>query len=262
MTAPTFATDHVTACLDGGVLHVQIDRPGKKNALDRAMYTALAEALRFADAEASCRAVLLFGTPDAFTAGNDLSDFAEDPPSGPESPVFQFLQALTESETPLVAAVAGPAVGIGTTLLLHCDLVYAAEGTRFQMPFVPLGLCPEAGSSYLVPRIAGSAKAAEWLLLGEPFGAGDALAAGLVNEVLPAGEVLPRAMQRAAQIAALPPASVRLTKQLLRAGTREATRATMLREFEAFAERLCSPEAAEAFAAFRERRKPDFSPFA
>lgn len=260
---PDFApNDTIRTCLDGGILHVQIHRPAKKNALDRAMYTALAEALRRADGDASCRVVLLYGTPEAFTAGNDLSDFAEHPPSGPESPVFQFLSALVAAETPIVAAVAGPAVGIGTTMLMHCDLVYAADSARFQLPFVPLGLCPEAGSSYLLPRIAGSAKAAEWLLLGEPFSATDALAGGLVNEVLLTSDVLPRAQARAERLAAFPAASVRLTKQLLRETTEAATAETMQREFTAFAERLRSPEAAEAFAAFRERRAPDFSRFA
>ena len=254
-------TEHVEAARDGHVLHVTLNRPEKKNALTRAMYNALADALLGAADDGDIRVVVLSGRDGVFTAGNDLGDFMMDPPTGPDSPVFRFLTALVGFPKPLVVAVNGPAIGIGTTLLLHADLAYAAPDTRFQMPFVPLGLVPEAASSLLVPRLAGHARAAELLMFGEPFSAETAREIGLVNEVAPASDVVDRALERARQLAALPPAAVRLTKAFLRRPHADAVADTISQEGAAFIERLASPEAQEAFTAFFEKRPADFSRF-
>ena len=244
---------------DGGVLHLVLARPAKKNAITRAMYAALTDALGAAASDAGVRAVVLSGAGGVFTAGNDLGDFLLDPPAGPDSPVFRFLRAASTFPKPLVAAVEGPAVGIGTTILLHCDLAYAAPDARFKMPFVDLGLVPEAASSLLLPRVAGPMRAAGWLLFGEAFSADDALAAGLVNEVV--ADPTARALERAHTLAAKPPQAVRLTKALLRRADADAVQETILVEGAHFTERLASPEAQEAFTAFFEKRAPDFSPF-
>ncbi len=248
----------VTDCRDG-ILTVEIRRPEKKNALTAAMYGALADALEHADADDAVRVVLIHGQPEAFTAGNDLRDFLDDPPRGVDAPVFRFIHCLRALEKPLVAAVTGVAVGIGTTLLLHCDLAYCGEGSRFQLPFVNLGLCPEAASSVLLPRLAGHVRAAELLLLGEPFSAGKALEIGLVNEVLPDDRVLARARERAGQLARQPAAAVRLAKTLMKSADADLVRHAMNREAAHFRERLDSAAAKEAFAAFFEKRRPDFS---
>lgn len=254
-------TDTVLLTRDGAIACLRLHRPEKKNALTADMYAALAAAIAAAEAEPAVRVLLITGGEDCFTAGNDLGDFVAHPPDGFDSPVFRFLSALAGAAKPLVAAVCGVAVGIGTTLLLHCDLVYAAEDARFRLPFVNLGLCPEAASSLLLPRLAGHVRAAEWLLLGEPFDAHAARAAGLVNEVLPRGEVLPRALAQARRLAAQPPAAVRLTRSLLKAAGHEELTRTLRTEALAFVERLGSPEAAEALAAFAQKRPPDFSRF-
>ena len=260
--APSYpGTDHLQADLSGGVLCLTLDRPAKKNALTRAMYTGLADALDQAAADRAVRVVLIRGTGGVFTAGNDLGDFMLDPPTGEDSPVFRFLGLVSQFQKPLVAAVAGPAVGIGTTLLLHCDLVYCAPDARLQMPFVPLGLAPEAASSLLLPKAVGQMKAAEWLLFGEPFSGAEAEAAGLVTALVAAGEVDAHAAERAKTLAALPPASVRLTKQLLRQHDAAAVQQTIRHEGEHFVQRLQSDEAAEALSAFFEKRKADFSRF-
>ena len=251
--------DHVAAEVDGRVLHLALDRPDKKNALTRAMYARLADALEAAASDAAVRAVVLSGRGGAFTGGNDLGDFMMDPPTGPDSPVFRFLQQAAGFPKPLVAAVAGPAIGIGTTILLHCDLAYAAPGALFKLPFVDLGLVPEAASSVLLPRLAGPARAAELLLFGEAFTAETAHDVGLVNAVVedPVG----RALERARELAEKPPAAVRQTKALLRHDAAEAVGAAMAREGALFVERLGSQEAQEAFTAFFEKRPPDFSRF-
>ncbi|MCC6608074.1 MAG: enoyl-CoA hydratase [Burkholderiales bacterium] len=246
---------------EDALLRIQLNRPAKKNALTAGMYAAIAEALRRANADAGVRVVLIHGVPEAFTAGNDLQDFLANPPTGDAAPVKEFLQALAHVEKPFVAAVTGAAVGVGTTMLLHCDLVYAAEDARFALPFVNLGLCPEAASSFLLPAIAGYQRAAELLLLGEPFDAARAREAGIVNEVLAPDLVLTAAEQAAHKLAAKPPAAVRVTKRLLKAQMRAMTDAALAEELREFLERLVSPEAKEAFAAFLEKRKPDFSKF-
>lgn len=253
--------DPLLTAVEEGVLRITINRPEKKNALTVAMYAALADAFRQAEADAAVRVVLLHGAGDAFTAGNDLADFVQHPPTGESSPVFQFLEAISTATKPVVAAVHGPAVGIGTTLLLHCDLVYTTRDARLQLPFVTLGLSPEAASSYLLPLFVGPVRAAELLLLGEPFSGEQARDWGLVNEVVSEEHLLEVATEKACALAARPPASVRLTKSLLRCAHTDAVRETIRAEAEAFLGRLQSPEAAEAFTAFFEKRPPNFSSF-
>ena len=242
------------------IARIEIARLDKKNALTADMYSAMADALAAAESDDAVRAILIHGTQDCFTAGNDLKDFLARP-SGEPSPAFRFISSLPKLAKPLIAAVGGPAVGIGTTMLLHCDLVYAAPNARFQMPFVPLGLVPEAASSLLLPMIAGYQRAAELLLLGQPFSADKALAAGIVTEIVPAEKLLEHARAAAATVAALPPASVRLTKQLMKRQLGQAIASQMEEEGRVFAERLQSGEAKEAMTAFFEKRKPDFSRF-
>lgn len=243
------------------ITRIELNRPEKKNALSPDMYAAMAQALKAADADAQVRVVLIHGQRDCFTSGNDVKDFLELPRGRGDSPASGFLRAISSARKPLVAAVGGPAVGIGTTMLLHCDLVYAAPNARLQMPFVPLGLLPEAASSLLLPAMAGYRRAAEMLLLGGPFSAEKALAAGIVNEIVPEGELLERARQAAAALAALPPESVRMTKELMKRALAPAVQERMTEELGLFGERLRSPEAKEALGAFMEKRKPDFSRF-
>ncbi|MCA1324531.1 enoyl-CoA hydratase [Herbaspirillum sp. alder98] len=244
-----------------GILTIAFDREDKKNAITAAMYQQLADALKDAETDVAVRAILFTGKPKVFTAGNDLEDFLKHPPSGKDAPVFQFLAQISHASKPIVAAVAGAAVGIGTTMLLHCDLVYAADNARFSMPFTQLGLCPEAASSLLLPHIAGYQRAAEKLLLGEPFDATEAREMGFVNRVLTVEELLPFARQQAAKLAALPAASIRVTKQLMKKNRVTATEQQISIEVEHFARMLVAPEAKEAFTAFLEKRKPDFSQF-
>jgi enoyl-CoA hydratase/carnithine racemase len=246
-----------------GVATIEIARPEKKNALTLAMYTAMSEGLRAARADASVRAVLITGQPGIFTSGNDLQDFMLKPPSPDDeaSPVFVFMKDLLACEKPVVAAVTGAAIGIGTTLLLHCDLVYVADDARLAMPFTSLGLVAEYASSLLVPQLMGQAKAAEKLLLGDPFTGAEAAEWGLANAVLPASEVLNHARRVAERFNALPPGAVRDTKALMRAPQRALVEAVIDKEAALFAQRLRSPEAMEAFQAFFQKRKPDFSRF-
>jgi enoyl-CoA hydratase/carnithine racemase len=244
-----------------GVLRVELDRPEKKNAITIAMYQALGDALESASGDAGVRAVLLHGKPEVFSSGNDVADFLADPPRGEDFAPFRFLRVLAHFDKPLVAAVSGAAIGIGTTLLLHCDLVYAAAGARFQLPFASLGLAPEAASSLLLPRLAGWQKAAELLMLGEPFTAEAAHAIGLVNRIVAPEALLETATSAARALAAKPPAALRATKALMKQALMAEVDAAMAREIREFTERLRSPEAKEAFAAFLEKRRPDFSRF-
>ena len=248
-----------------GVATIEIARPEKTNALTVAMYLAMADALTAACEDTAVRAVLITGQPGVFTSGNDIEDFMARPPGqgseGLDSPVFRFMRALLDCDKPVVAAVTGAAIGIGTTLLLHCDLVYVADDARLAMPFVSLGLVPEFASSLLVPQLMGHRRAAEKLLLGDPFTAEQAVECGLANAVLPAGEVVNHARRIAERFNALPPGAVREAKQLLRAPQREQVLATIRTEGALFAQRLRSPEATEAFQAFFQKRKPDFSKF-
>lgn len=255
------ATDLILVETNDRIRTIIFNRPEKKNAFTRAMYERLVALLDEAAADDEVRVVLLRGTEGCFTSGNDLKDFLEDPPADTDSPVFQLLLRLHRLDKPMVAAVQGPAIGLGTTMLLHCDLVFAGEGAMFQLPFVDLGLCPEGASTFLLPRIMGHQRASELLLLGERFGAGTAHAVGLVNRVCADDRVVREAHDVARQLAQKPPASVRLTKQLLRRATADRTHETLHAEAKEFMQRLTSDEAKEALTAFLERRKPDFSRF-
>lgn len=247
--------------VDDGVQTITFDRPDKKNAITAAMYQALADALHAAEHDPAVRVVLIAGHASIFTAGNDLEDFRSSPPHSDDSPVFRFLQVISTMGKPIVAAVRGAAIGIGTTLLLHCDLVYAGRGAKFSLPFVQLGLCPEAASSLLLPQLLGYRQAAAKLLLGEPFGADEALAIGFVNAVLEDDAVLAHARAQAGKLAALPATSIRTTKWLMKQDAAADVAARMQKEGQAFREMLGAPEAKEAFAAFFEKRKPDFRQF-
>lgn len=248
--------------LNSGVLTLTINRAEKKNALNLAMYSALANGLQRADGDDSVRVVLVTGSGDSFTSGNDLADFLMSPPTGMDSPVMRFLIALSTARKPLVAAVNGAAVGVGVTMLLHSDLVYAAKSSTFQMPFVNLGLCPEAGSSLLLPRIMGHQQAAELILLGETFSAEKARELQIVTSVHEDGVLLEYARKKALQLAAQPAAAVRLAKTLLKREYSAQLQETIVEEAKQFMARLKSPEAAEALQAFMERRRPDFTKFA
>lgn len=253
-----------TATIDG-VATIEIARPEKKNAFTVAMYQAMADALNAAREDAAVRAVLITGQPGIFTSGNDVEDFLTRPPGqgsdSMESPVFRFMRALLDCDKPVVAAVTGAAIGIGTTMLLHCDFVYVSDDARLAMPFVALGLVPEYASSLLVPQLMGHRRAAEKLLLGDPFTPEQAVECGIANAVLPAAEVVAHARRVAARFNALPPGAVREAKQLMRAPERERLLQTIRTEGEIFGRRLRSPEAMEAFQAFLQKRKPDFSRF-
>lgn len=248
--------------LQAHILQITIDRPDRRNALTHEMYDQLREGLERASADAAIRCVLITGSETCFTAGNDLSDFAKGFACHfKETPVGRFLFTLVNFEKPLVAAVNGAAVGIGTTLLLHCEMVFAGDNTRFQMPFVNLGLCPEGGSSLLLPQWLGRVRASELLMLGEGFDAQAALQLGLINRVCAPAETLAQARVAATKLAAQPAAAIRLTKALLKQNQQAALEQTLLNEGAAFAGRLSSPEAREAFMAFSEKRPADFSVF-
>ncbi len=244
-----------------GMLRIGINRPEKKNAISRQMYSDLADALGRAEEDATVRVVFIHGTADCFTSGNDLADFVADPPTGEESPVFRFLTTISSMRKPLVAAVNGPAVGIGTTMLLHCDLVYAGDQARFQAPFVNLGLCPEAASTLLLPHLAGYQKAAEILLLGQSFDAAKGCEIGLVNAVFPGKTVFASALAQAQLLVRQPPGAVQLAKQMMKEGFADKVPEVMSEEGRQFVARLRSLEAGEAFTAFFEKRAPDFSAF-
>jgi enoyl-CoA hydratase/carnithine racemase len=244
---------HIRIERNGGVLHLRLNRPDKRNALTLPMYAALAAALNSARNDRQTRVILLTAEGDAFSGGNDLQDFLAGPAAGELTDVLRFLEALTEVRVPLVAAVRGPAIGIGTTMLLHFDLVYAGRSARFQTPFVQLGLVPEAGSSLLLPARIGHARAARMLLLGEAMDAEEAAAVGLITEVVADDEVDAAARASAERLAALPPDAVRATRALMREAWTAALPAQMKEEAELFLRRLDSSEAREAIAAFFRR---------
>ncbi|UVM51763.1 enoyl-CoA hydratase-related protein [Pseudomonas sp. B21-015] len=234
-----------------GLLTLRFNRPEKKNALTRAMYSHLVEALKQADTDPDINAVLITGGAECFTAGNDIGDFLQQPPSDLDSPAFHFMLSLLECRKPVIAAVAGAAVGIGTTMLLHCDLVYVSTDARLRMPFVNLGLCPEFGSSLILPRLLGHAKAAELLLLGEGFSGEQAAAWGIATEALGSGEAaLAKAREMALRFDELPPEAVRISKQLMKVPDREQLRKVMEEEGALFTQRLRSPEAIAALSGF------------
>lgn len=244
---------------EAGVTTLTFNRVDKKNSITSAMYAQLADALEQAQADAAVRCVLIQGDATIFSAGNDIGDFLNNPPSTQESPVFRFLRNIAQFPKPIVAAVCGPAVGIGTTLLLHCDLVYAGDNAAFSVPFVNLGLCPEAASSLLLPQMFGHHRAAEALLLGEPFMAEAALEVGLVNRVVPPTECNGIAQQQARKLAAKPLSALVETKRLMKKGQTAVVLERMAEEGASFGRMLREPAAREAFTAFMEKRKPDFS---
>lgn len=240
-----------------GILTITFNRVDKKNALTSAMYAAMADALGAAETDDSVRVILFTGNGGAFTAGNDLQDFLNNPPAGEDTPVFRFLRAISTASKPLVAAVSGVAVGVGTTMLLHCDLVYAAEDAKLSLPFVNLALVPEAASSLLLPRMIGHHRAAELLFLGEPFTAATAKEYGIVNAIFAGSKLLEEATAAARKLAAKPPTALRLTKQLLRQAKGDVA-GQMAAEGRHFRAQLQSAEAREAMTAFFEKRPPKF----
>ena len=244
-----------------GVATIEIARPEKKNALTVEMYQAMADAIAAAGADKAVRALLITGQPGMFTAGNDLQDFLQRPRASEDSPVLRFMRALSACDKPVVAAVTGVAVGIGTTMLLHCDLVYVSDEAVLSMPFTTLGLVPEFASSLLVPQVMGRVRAAEKLLLGDPMTGAEAVELNVANAVLPAAEVLPHARRMAERFNALPPGAVQEAKRLLRRASEAAVADTIVAEARLFGARLASPEAKEAFTAFLQKRRPDFSQF-
>ena len=252
-------SEHVRVERRGGVLAITLDRPERRNAITVAMYAALADAIAGAFEDGETRVISIRGEGQDFAAGNDLADFLEPVERDEEIPVWRLLRALAECEVPIVAAVHGNCVGIGTTMLLHCDLVIADETARFSMPFVDLALVPEAASSLLLPRLAGRRRAARYLLLCEPFGADEAEAMGLISHIVAQGQLDAKLADIVTALLAKPPEALRLTQRLLRRGAREEILERMKLESSLFAERLSSPEVKEAISAFFEKRRPNFS---
>lgn len=250
-------SDILTAQADG-VLTITFNRPDKKNALTSAMYATLADALEAADTDPAVRVILFTGNGGAFTSGNDLQDFLNNPPQGDNTPVFRFLRAISTASKPMIAAVSGVAVGVGTTMLLHCDLVYVGESAKLSLPFVNLALVPEAASSLLLPAMVGHHRAAELFMLGEAFTPATAKEYGIVNAIYPDDKLLAEATAVAAKLAAKPPTAMRLTKQLLKR-TKGDVVGQMAQEGEHFRSQLKSAEAREAMTAFFEKRPPKFS---
>ena len=243
-------SEHIEIRRDGGIQEIVFDRGDKKNALTLQMYSDAASALEEAASDDDVRAVLIWGRGGHFTSGNDLLDFMSDPPTDESSPVFQFLLALRACPNPVVCAIDGYAIGIGTTMLLHCDLGWATEEAKFRMPFVDLGLVPEAGSSVVIPAMAGHRKAAELLYFGDFFDAETARQTGLINDVVD-GDAVAYAREKALELAEKPPEALRLTKELLRKTDDEVVEAAMHREAALFVERLQSQEFMEAVARFQ-----------
>jgi enoyl-CoA hydratase/carnithine racemase len=253
-------TDHIRINVSDGLMRIALARPEKKNALTNAMYVAVGEALTRAESDPAVRVVLLEGDGDAFTAGNDIGEFAAvaaGTRTRSEMQTHIFLEALARGQKPYVAAVHGLAVGVGVTMLMHCDLVYVAEDARLSTPFVNLALVPEAASSWLIPARIGYARAFALFAFGEPIDGKTAASIGLVTAAMPAAEVKPKALAAAKVLATKPAGALQATKRLMRDAA--AIQAVMAREGEAFGERLRTAEAAEAFRAFAERRAPDFS---
>ena len=260
MTTSTPSTSaDILSHTDAGVMTLTFNRVDKKNALTAAMYSTLADALEAAHHDANVRVVVIQGHETIFSAGNDIADFLSLPPATQDAPVVRFLRGISSFPKPLVAAVCGPAVGIGTTLLLHCDLVYAGDNAAFAMPFVNLGLCPEAASSLLVPQRMGYARAAEALLLGEPFMAETALEMGLINRIVPPAEVKALAQRQAQKLVAKPLTALMETKRLMKKSQASLIAERMTEENESFGRMLQEPAAQEAFSAFMGKRAPDIS---
>ena len=244
---------------ESGIMTITLNRVDKKNSITTAMYATMADALTQAETSNAVRVVVFQGHETVFSAGNDIGDFLNGPPATEASPVYRFLHTISAFSKPVLAAVCGPAVGIGTTMLFHCDLVYAGDNAAFSMPFVNLGLCPEAASSLLAPQMMGYHRAAEALLLGEPFMAEAALEVGLVNRILPPLEANNYAQAVAKKLATKPTSSLVETKRLMKKGLAAFVKEQMSDEGVSFARMLLEPAAKEAFGAFLEKRKPDFT---
>ena len=253
---------HIQTEIKDDVLRITIDRPEKKNALTGAMYTALADAVEQGEANPDVRVMLLHGNGDAFTAGNDLEDFVANPWKGhSHPPAVRFITTVVHAKKPIVAAVQGSAVGVGVTILLHCDLVYAADNAKLMMPFVNLGIVPEAASTVILPLLIGHQLASELLMLGAPISAQRAYELRMVNAVVPLDALMSTAMNAAQMLAEKPAAALRATKALMKkAGTAEIERA-LREEVEVISQRLGSPETREALTAFLQKRKPNFKQF-
>lgn len=249
---------HILQNQEGAVLTLTLHRVDKKNSLTAEMYADLAQALSQAGQDDTVKVVLLQGHETVFSAGNDIADFLQQPPANEESAVFRFLRGIATFPKPLMAAVCGPAVGVGTTMLFHCDLVYAGDNAAFSMPFVNLGLCPEAASSLLAVQLLGYHRAAEALLMGEPFLVDEALEMGLISRVLPPTEANAYAQAQAQKMASKPLTSLIETKRLMKAKQLPAVLACMQEEGQSFGRMLKEPAAIEAFSAFMEKRKPVF----
>jgi len=243
----------------GSILRIQLNRPKKRNAMTSAMYVALADILKNAAADERTRVVLWHGAGDSFSAGNDIEDFLKNPPGPGESPQAQLMHALLDFGKPLIAAVQGAAIGGGTTMLLHCDFVYAGESAKFQMPFINLALVPEFGSSCIVPARIGHIRAAELILLGSPYDARRALELGLVTQVVPDQDLLSIATATAQKLAVKPAGALQASKRLMKQPLREQIKAAMKAENEEFSAQVRSADAKEALTAFTEKRKPDFT---
>jgi len=237
------------------VFTVEIHRPEKKNALTQAMYMAMAQGIKQADADAEVNVILLRGAEDCFTSGNDVNDFVKAQADDGERPSVVFMRAIAHAKKPIIAAVGGLAIGIGTTMLFHCDLVYAAEDSYLQLPFTRLGLCPEAGSSYLLPQMIGHQRASELLLLGDRFSARQAQEYGIVNEVLPAAGYLEHATNKAVELAKLPSESVQVSKALIKRQQQPALDTEINEELKHFSRLLQSPEAQAIVQAFLSKKK-------
>ena len=242
----------------GNILRIQLNRPSRKNAMTVAMYNTMADLLNDAAKDDQIRVVLWHGAGDSFSAGNDIQDFLKNPPGPGESPQARLIEALINFDKPIVAAVQGAAIGGGTTMLTHCDFVFAGESAKFQMPFVNLALVPEFGSSYSVPARIGYLRAAELILLGQPFDAHRATELGLVTRMIRDQDLLATATKTANELAEKPPGALRACKRLMRSTTREQLEGAVKFELQEFSERVRSAEAKEAFNAFIEKRKPNF----
>ena len=242
----------------GHILRIQLNRPEKKNAMTLAMYITLADLLNDAAKDDQIRVVLWHGAGDSFSAGNDIQDFLKNPPGAGESPQARLIEALINFDKPIVAAVQGAAIGGGTTMLTHCDFVFAGESARFRMPFVDLAVVPEFGTSYSVPARIGYLRASELILLGLPFNAKRAAELGFVTSVVRDQELLASATQTARDLAEKPPAALQACKRLMRSSTRDQLERAVKLENEEFSVRVRSAEAKEAFTAFLEKRKPNF----
>jgi len=250
---------HITIEQHGTVQVLRWNRPEKRNAITASMYSHMAELLTAAGKDDGVRAVVLMGTEKAFSAGNDVEDFLRHPPLGANAPVLHFLAAISMFAKPLLAAVRGAAAGVGSTMLLHCDLVFASDNARFSFPFTQLGLCPEAGSSLLLPRMVGHQRAAELLLLGEPFDAREAYRIGMINRLVPSAEVESLALDLAQKLASLPASALVATKSLLKRNAGESVAMRIEAESAQFGRLLQQAAAQEAFKAFAEKRLPRFT---